>query len=711
MGYHELEMTEINVAWDAIIRESGDYAFPNNYYRSLILYAAAMYVQTSPEFITQPTSADPDSQAVADAARAALEIIKENVNFDKFRVDEATNLGLMGNSFRYSYYSLDPRYGYTTGPVYETQQISIPLHNGYAECPACLGIFPLGTQVCPSDGSPCTDAPPESLSISHPVQAGQTRWPKGQHVTECVWPMEVYVRSSVPCLERAPYLSRKRVVDRVALQAAMPRLSMSVNEGDTASEASADLGLVYQQSVPDLPSDPMQYAAWYERATAPQRAIFIQQWIRPAMYAHDKDLRDEFPDGLYAAVCSGQLLDSKNESMDDCWVHIPFRKVPGRFWADGYDDIVPKQLQLDAVDRMILRNCEYNSFPQTYIDSQRLDKNGILNDAGQVNEVKPRGDRPVNDAVMQLEGMSLPQDVYVWRAEIIQDMQFHTGVSAPAIGLHEPGVNSFGQQQSLTARALGNLAPFQLVYKEENEKWAFQVLKLAADNWLDERVHAAMGIDNQWEYQKLKGEMLDLDRVRVRCRVEQMNVQQQQGLAQAVASGLLNPADPRVQHKALELYQLPPELDSFTRDAKTQWKEIDKMKQGQDVEPVLLRDNDDVHIETCRRWLNSDDPERFPPQVQAIVYQHMLKHLANKQKMAMVMAQIGGQHPQPQQPPPAGAHPGQPSPQEKQARAIKGAAAKPHQPQPPGGNQYQIGPRGTSPSAVRRQRQGQRVAF
>src|SRR5579859_1388972 len=52
-GYHELEWSEINVAWDVVLQDSGDYAFPNNYYRSLIRQGVRAYVQNEP--LIEPT--------------------------------------------------------------------------------------------------------------------------------------------------------------------------------------------------------------------------------------------------------------------------------------------------------------------------------------------------------------------------------------------------------------------------------------------------------------------------------------------------------------------------------------------------------------------------------------------------------------------------------------------------------------------------------
>src|ERR1022692_855225 len=101
-GYHELEWSEINVAWDVVLSDSGDYAFPNNYYRSLIRNGVRAYVESAPLIEPTPSNDDADAQAASKAARTALEIIKNTVKYDALRVIEATYLRLFGNSFRFS---------------------------------------------------------------------------------------------------------------------------------------------------------------------------------------------------------------------------------------------------------------------------------------------------------------------------------------------------------------------------------------------------------------------------------------------------------------------------------------------------------------------------------------------------------------------------------------------------------------------------------
>src|SRR4029077_5119262 len=122
-GYHELEWSEINVAWDVIYQDSADYAFPNNYYRTLILHGASAYVRN--ESIIEPQQANDDfyPKAAAKAAKGGLNIIRQNVKYDYLRVIEAIYLRLFGNSFRYAYFSKDPRYGYATAPVYQDTDI------------------------------------------------------------------------------------------------------------------------------------------------------------------------------------------------------------------------------------------------------------------------------------------------------------------------------------------------------------------------------------------------------------------------------------------------------------------------------------------------------------------------------------------------------------------------------------------------------------
>jgi hypothetical protein len=467
-------------------------------------------------------------------------------------------------------------------------------------------------------------------------------------------------------------------------------------------ESHADLSLIYQQSLADLPGDPTQYAAWYERASAASKTTFLQAWIRPTLYSHDKEMLKQFPNGLYAAVAGGTLLDSKDDSIDDHWVHLQYTPVPGRLWADGDDDLVPKQLQLNETDRLILRNTGYNSVPQTFIDSQRIDKNKLVNDPGEVNEVKPSQGKSVSDAIHVVPGMSLSQEVHAWRADILTDFEYHSGVFGSAIGQHQPGVDTLGGQQQMATKTEENQSPMILLYQEANERWATQMLKIIAANWLDERVSAVMGVNGSWEFQKLRGAALDMDKVKIEARIIPQDFAQQQAFAQAIAVGALNPQDPRVAKKLLELYQLPTDLDGFSLDAKVQWKEIEKMKAqpGLQIQPVTFVQKDEIHIEICRVWLNSDEAETMPEVAQA-VYAHMMLHMQNQ--IVAIQAQAATQAAGEQATVDAGgtagaqiesthAAAGSGSPKaggaNKTNRAKKGQAAKPKQSQPSSGNQY-----------------------
>ncbi len=713
-GYHELEWSEINVAWDVVLDDSGDYAFPNNYYRSLILNGVALYMQNEPLIEPLPSNDDADAQGAANAARTALKIIKRDCKYDYLRVIEAIYLRLFGNSFRYSYFSKDPRYGYVTQPVWG--QGSATLSPGSSLCPNC-GPMEGQFSQCPGCQAPIANQSPAVVS-QVPVQVGTTTYPKGQIVTEVVNPLEIYIRSSSYDLWHAPFLVRNRVVDRLALQAAYQdvKLAPSADEGGGEAYATGgDLGLIYLQSLADLPGDPTQYAAWYERATAAAKCLLIEAWLRPSAYFFDKDLAKEYPDGLYIAKTGDTLLEARNESLDDRWTHYVYCPVPGRIWGDGDDDLIPKQLMLDETDRLILRNQGYNSSPILVIDSQRIDKNEVVNDPSTIIEVKPAG-RPVSEAFGTISSQALSSETWQWRAAHLQDLQYHARVAPSAIGQHEEGVNTFGGQESMAAKSAGSLLPNLMLWKAADEMWATQVLKLAAENWLDERTMAVEGIQKQWEFSKLKGSALNLDKIHIVTRVLPINPQEQQAITEAVAAGALNPQDPRVQQKLLELYHLPKELTSFTEDAKAQWKEIEKIKQtGQQIQPMMIRDNDAVHIDICRQWLNSDEADTRPDLV-PVILQHAQLHVMNMAKQGQMMAAVqgagatvaaatGGPPPDqgggpqgaggPKKPQgnggQQGGHRGGQSPKNpvtRQQRATKGQAAKPHRPQPSEGNQY-----------------------
>ena len=712
MGYHDNVLSDVGMSFDAIGINSAEYSFASNYYRSYIRYGAAMYVQTAPEFIAQPTSSDPESQGVAEAARSTLDIQKENIGYDAIRAMEAINLRTDGNSFRYSYYSVDPRYGFVTSPVYE--DVEVQIDGGTWQCPQC-GLQGQGHQdVCPQCGPdspvPIHNTPP--LTAKVPQVKGRVAYPKGQEECEVVNAFEVYVRSSCKGLKYAPYLERVRMVDKVALQATFPKAEFGGDQmpGETVN-ASEDIGLVYQQALPDLPSDPTQYPGWYERATTQSKVPLIEGWIRPNMYFFDKELMKEFPDGMYAAKAEDCLLTSRNESMDDHWVHLKHIHVDGRFWGDGDDDLIPEQMLYDATDRMLLRHVDFNTMPLMMIDGQRSDKNNWINDAANIVELKNLGQKSIDQAAKWFPGGQISSDVWQWRQTRLQNMEFHSGVFGSAIGQHQPGVNSFGGQETMASRALQNLGPLQLMYKEANELWAVQMLKLAARNWLDDRVQATMGVNGQWEFKKLRGELLDMDRIRIQARIIPFDPGKVDTFNQAVAAGAFNPQlPPVVRRKALELHQLPVELDSSNEDAKVQQKEIEGAKQtGQFPQPVIWQ-NDDAHMESIARWTNSDEFEKQPPEVKAATQQHYIAHIQNKANKMAIAGAIQGMHSeaggQPQQGGGQQQDPNQ-NPQFRHERGMKGAAAKPHRPQPSAGNGAHVGhDQGMSHSAQQRRRNG-----
>ena len=737
-GYHELEWSEINVAWDILLQDSGDYAFPNNYYRSLVRQGIRAYVQNEPLMEPVPSNDDAEAQAAAKAARTALEIIKKSVKYDQIRVEEALNLRLFGNSFRFNYFSKDPRHGYVTTPVY--QDADVLLSPGASVCSNC-GPLEGNFSQCPGCQTPIHQTMPPVVSRL-PQLAGTVRYPKGEIVTEVVNPLEVYLRSSSYDLWHAPFIVRNRVVDRLALQSAFPDIQLAPAGDEGGGEAYAtggDLGLIYLQSLADLPGDPTQYAAWYERATTAAKALLIEVWLRPSAYFFDKELVKRFPDGVYICKTGDTLCEGRNESMDDHWTHYVFNKVPGRIWGDGDDDLIPPQLKLDETDRLIQRNQGYNSAPLLVIDSQRIDKNEIINDPSTIIECKSGG-RPIKDAFAEIESKPLSNETAMWRNMQLADMQFHAQVSPAAMGQHETGTNTFGGQESAAAKSDNALLPNLMLWKVADENWGMQVLKLASENWIDARVSAVNGINGRWEFSKLRGAALDMDKFTLVTRILPIDPAEQESFSQAVAAGVLNPQDPRVVRKALDLWHLDSELDTNYEDTKKQWKEIEQMKNSvaqanpQDwakalamrqmgsqvaqatgqpapnvplpgqIQPVLIRDNDMAHIQVCRTWMNSDEADDSP-QLMQLVLEHAQLHMMNAAKSQMMMAAIsgaGGQAPggegsQPQQgaTQPGGTdkkqeHGGQvpKNPTVRQQRAEKGQAARPNKPQPSSGNQW-----------------------
>src|SRR4029077_12807370 len=443
-------------------------------------------------------------------------------------------------------------------------------------------------------------------------------------------------------------------------------------------------------------------------ASAAAKAHLVECWLRPGQYFFDKELAKQFPDGMYIAKTGDVLLEARNDTIEDHWTHYVYIPVPGRIWGDGDDDLIPGTLKLDETDRLIMRNQGYNSAPLLAIDSQRVDKNEIINDPSTIIEVKPAG-KPVEDAIHQIESQPLSHESWMWRNAHLSDMQFHSRISPAAVGQHETGVNTFGGQESAAAKSDSAMLPQLTLWKCSDEIWARQVLKLASENWIDERINSVMGINGRWEFEKLRGSAIDMDKVKIVTRVLPIDPSQQDAMSQAVAAGMLDPNDPRVKRKSMELFHLPVELDSAYMDQKAQWEEIELMKQNmQQIQPTLIMDNDAVHIDICRIYWNSDEAKQNPP-LRLLIQQHAQLHIINmlKQQQMSAVVQGGGQQaaaatgaqPEPEGPPgkkpngqgsQGGEHGGQgpKNPAVRQNRAEKGQVAKPKRPQPSEGNQW-----------------------
>jgi hypothetical protein len=201
--------------------------------------------------------------------------------------------------------------------------------------------------------------------------------------------------------------------------------------------------------------------------------------------------------------------------------------------------------------------------------------------------------------------------------------------------------------------------------------------------------------------------MLDPAKFKIIARIIPLDPIKQQALNQAIAVGAFNPQlPPVVRRKVLELYQMPVELDQFSEDAKVQQKEIEGAKQsGQFPQPTIWQ-NDDTHMEGLTHWMNSDDFEKQPPQLQAAANQHFVAHLQNKATKLQIAGAMQGAHAEAGgQPEQQGQQSRENNPQFRHNRGVAGSAAKPNRSQPTAGNQYHVGSDvGMSHSAMQRRR-------
>lgn len=215
---------------------------------------------------------------------------------------------------------------------------------------------------------------------------------------------------------------------------------------------------------------------------------------------------EDYPDGLYAVVSGGKLLEkgilpkTLGGKPEIPIVHMKFDEVPGAFFGmSTMNDIIPKQVMLNQLDSLILLITTRMASPIWKIPSGTKVNSWNIGEPGSVLEYSMIGDKATPPD--RIPGEQIPSTLIQWRQELKKDIEElsatfdalkgkspYSGAPAELVNmLIEQGMSRFGpafrniadgwrhwmkfqielfRQYATTARSLPN--------KTDNGEWKFK---------------------------------------------------------------------------------------------------------------------------------------------------------------------------------------------------------------------------------------------
>jgi hypothetical protein len=155
------------------------------------------------------------------------------------------------------------------------------------------------------------------------------------------------------------------------------------------------------------------------------------------------------------------------------------------------------------------------------------------------------------------------------------------------------------------------------------------LLKVIKYKYDYERTVTLVGKDRKVETLIFKGSDISSTTVRVveGSMFEQTRSAKQQFVFNLLQSGVLNPEqDKLLILEMLELGAIDKLYDTYSVDLKKAEKEESNWTLGNFNTPVRDFQKHEVHIDCHNKWRNSEDYENLPPEIMAIIDDHVMQH-------------------------------------------------------------------------------------
>jgi hypothetical protein len=428
-------------------------------------------------------------------------------------------------------------------------------------------------------------------------------------------------------------------------------------------------------------------------------------WLRPCAYYYESveignELKAQFPDGLYAEVVGDEVVEVRNEKLDDVWTiwespvssHLHMNPI-------GQPLFDPQEVQNDIVNLTV--DTMGQAIPETFADPQVLDfdqYSKTRRKPGMVTQAKALAGRAMGEGFFTTRTATMSQEIDKFDSKNQQYMQLLVG-AFPSIygGTMQGGSKTYAEYSASRQQALQRLS---LIHKAST-RWYAKVMSKCVPIYVDSLLE-----DERYTAQIGPGEFLNLT---IQADAQQgrighvepsagnqlpMSWGQQRDIIMELMklnSDEINAVlySPENSHMLQRLSGLPDLKIPGDESRTKQFREILQMiTLGQDsddmgpisatgevvspvqVDPII--DDHAVEAQICKSFLQSKEGQGLKlnqPKVYALILAHHNEHVQAMNSGATNPAMANAQSGQPSQGPP----PNAPTPAEPNAPPPSGA--------------------------------------
>lgn len=574
----------------------------------------SVFMQSDPQSVYSPASADPEDVAAAHAAMDISKLIDLEVNQSELESKAAAWIVLTGNAFVIDGYDKDPKHGTKFLPDMACMDCirHVPAEMAAEGCAYCGGQNLIEAR----------DEKGEPIGQDFPI---------GKMFSEVASPFEMHFDLVAGSIEESPYVYRARTYPVEVIKDMFPEHKDAIK----ADDAGSDSGMFYQTALSYITNGsgatPGNYGGSSGSIDNVPRATLYHLWVRPT---------NSLAKGGEALVCGDATLWKGPLSFHDEQekpivpvTHFGFNTVPGRiFYKTPADDLVFKQVQHNKIEAFIQLAMERTSNP-TWLLPKGIGIDNITGEPGEkiwfsaLAGLKPE----------RVGGSEIPGSVFRWMTVISEDIQDLSHTRDVMRGKPPEGVPTLGGTQLLLERGLAGYADGLKSWgRGWNTSRRYRLL-IWREHATDERTMMVLGPNREWEAKKFSKDALG---GRINVYLEEASIApkskayDQLITAQLIDKNMVDMQDPAVKVQVMHIYDSSNLIESLDLDIKDAVREKEDFMKTSRLRPRSGVDNDQIHLTEHLKVSKSDEFWRWPPQAQQMWTQHIAYHRGELQKAA-----------------------------------------------------------------------------